>query len=78
MASQVVRKLEAKGLLDREVDPGDTRASRLRLTPEGADLARQAITVVEEVDAQFFEADAATITPLLQRLIERAPARPQH
>jgi hypothetical protein len=34
--------------------------------------------VVEEVDAQFFEADAATITPLLQRLIERAPARPQH
>jgi DNA-binding MarR family transcriptional regulator len=78
MASQVVRKLEAKGLLDREVDPGDTRASRLRLTSEGADLARQAITVVEEVDAQFFEADAATITPLLQRLIERAPARPQH
>jgi DNA-binding MarR family transcriptional regulator len=75
MTSQVVRKLEAKGLLDREVDPGDTRARRLRLTREGASLAQRAITAVEQVDARFFDADAATMTLLLQRLIDHAARR---
>jgi DNA-binding MarR family transcriptional regulator len=44
MTSQVVRKLEAKGLLERQIDPGDTRARRLRLTAEGNRLARRAIS----------------------------------
>jgi DNA-binding MarR family transcriptional regulator len=39
MTSQVVRKLETKLLLRREVDPADTRARLLRLTVEGAALA---------------------------------------
>ena len=38
MTSQVVRRLEAKGLLDRQVDPGDSRARRLRLTAKGQRL----------------------------------------
>jgi DNA-binding MarR family transcriptional regulator len=54
MTSQVVRRLEAKGLLQRQVDPGDSRARRLRLTAEGQRLARRAITAVERADAQFF------------------------
>lgn len=55
MTSQVVRTLEAKGLLVREVDPADTRARRLRVTPAGAQLAPRAMAAVEQVDAAFFE-----------------------
>jgi len=69
MASQVVRRLEAKGLLEREVDRGDTRARRLRLTAAGAKLAQRAIAAVEQADAQFFGTEAAAITALLQRMI---------
>ncbi|MFD0573240.1 MarR family winged helix-turn-helix transcriptional regulator [Kitasatospora gansuensis] len=39
MTSQVVRTLEAKGLVEREVDPADSRARRLRVTAAGAELA---------------------------------------
>lgn len=55
MTSQVVRSLERKGLVEREVDPADTRARRLRVTRRGARLAPRAIAVVEQVDAEFFE-----------------------
>jgi DNA-binding MarR family transcriptional regulator len=55
MTSQVVRKLEDKGLLVRETDPADTRAKLLRVTPAGAELARRAISVVETTDAEFFQ-----------------------
>ncbi len=69
MTSQVVRKLQAKGLLDREVDPADTRARRLRLTPAGAVLASRAIAAVEPVDAQFFDGEADVMTAALQHLV---------
>jgi DNA-binding MarR family transcriptional regulator len=69
MTSQVLRRLEAKGLLERQVDPGDTRARRLRLTAKGQRLARRAIVAVEQADAQFFGTEAAAITALLQRMI---------
>jgi DNA-binding MarR family transcriptional regulator len=54
MTSQVVRSLEAKGLLEREVDATDTRARRLHVTRRGARLAPRAIAVVERADAEFF------------------------
>jgi DNA-binding MarR family transcriptional regulator len=60
MTSQVLRSLERKGLVEREVDPDDTRARRLRVTRRGARLAPRAIAVVEGVDAEFFSAVAAT------------------
>ena len=69
MTSQVVRRLEAKGLLQRTVDPTDTRARRLRPTPAGARLARRAINAVEDVDARFFNREADAMTPILQRLV---------
>lgn len=68
MTSEVVRKLEAKALLTREVDASDTRARRLRPTAAGARLARVAIEAVEQVDADFFEREP-DLTPLLQRLL---------
>jgi DNA-binding MarR family transcriptional regulator len=36
MTSQVVRKLEARGLLTRTPDVIDSRIERLAVTPEGA------------------------------------------
>jgi DNA-binding MarR family transcriptional regulator len=74
MTSQVIRKLEAKGLIERETDAGDTRAKRLRVTEAGTTLALRAITAVEEADAAFFRpltsagTPAADITALLRRL----------
>jgi DNA-binding MarR family transcriptional regulator len=55
MASQVLRVLEGKGLVERAVDPSDTRAKLLRVTDAGADLAPLAIAAVERADARFFE-----------------------
>jgi DNA-binding MarR family transcriptional regulator len=69
MTSQVVRRLEAKGLVERTVDPLDTRARRLRPTRAGARLARRAIVAVESVDARFFEGEVDAVTPILQRLV---------
>ena len=54
-AAQVLRTLEQKGLVEREVDPSDTRAKRLSVTAAGAALAPRAIAAVEDVDAQFFQ-----------------------
>src|SRR5437764_4209733 len=69
MRSQVVRRLEAKGLIERTVDPADTRARRLRPTRDGARLARRAIVAVEDVDARFFDREADAMTAVLQRLV---------
>ncbi|MEE9095358.1 MarR family winged helix-turn-helix transcriptional regulator [Pseudarthrobacter phenanthrenivorans] len=71
MASQVLRTLEGKGLIERDVDPADTRAKRLRVTAAGAELAPRAIAAVELADAQFFQpvpvADAITMLRSLSR-----------
>jgi DNA-binding MarR family transcriptional regulator len=55
MTSEVVRTLERKGLVRRDVDPRDTRARRVRVTDRGAELAPRAIAAVERVDAELFE-----------------------
>jgi DNA-binding MarR family transcriptional regulator len=55
MTSQVLRALESKGLIEREVDPADTRAKRLRVTESGTELAPRAVAAVEQVDARFFQ-----------------------
>ena len=76
MTSEVVRKLEAKGLLQREVDPADTRARRLRITPQGAKVALAAIAEVERAGAAFFRPVAESgiggdrIAAALRRLAE--------
>ncbi|MEU0052559.1 MarR family transcriptional regulator [Streptomyces sp. NPDC006184] len=71
MTSQVLRALESKGLIEREVDPADTRAKRLRVTSVGAELAPRAIAAVENVDARFFQpvAHDEAVT-LLKRLAD--------
>jgi DNA-binding MarR family transcriptional regulator len=56
MTSQVTRKLEARGLLERAPDPADGRARRLRPTPAGLALVGRALTDVEAADEAFFAA----------------------
>jgi DNA-binding MarR family transcriptional regulator len=71
MTSQVVRSLERKGLLVREVDPADTRARRLRVTRRGGRLAPRAIALVEQVDAAFFDGVRPTDAVYLLRRLAR-------
>jgi DNA-binding MarR family transcriptional regulator len=75
MTSQVLRSLERKGLIEREVDTADTRARRLRVTGRGARLAPRAIAIVEQVDSRFF-ADLSKREALrfLRRLAQRPDA----
>jgi DNA-binding MarR family transcriptional regulator len=73
MTSQVLRKLETKGLIRRETDPADTRAKRLRVTGRGAELAAAALAAVEAADAAFFQAtpDSAALLAMLRPLARR-------
>ncbi len=73
MTSQVLRTLERKGLIEREVDAADTRARRVRVTERGAALAPRAIAIVEAVDAEFF----ADVPQAAALRVLRLLARPQ-
>lgn len=71
MTSQVLRALEARGLVERRPHPQDGRARALAVTPEGRRLANQAVADVEACDAGFFAAlgpEAAAFTAALRRL----------
>jgi DNA-binding MarR family transcriptional regulator len=71
MTSQVVRSLERKKLIEREVDAADTRARRLHVTKRGAELAVRAITIVEQVDSEFFaDVSARQALSFLRRLVQ--------
>ncbi len=81
MASQVIRTLERKGLITREIDSADTRARRLVVTEAGAALAPIAIGVVEAVDqallTQLSKSDAHAFTNALRQLRRHPPEERQ-
>jgi DNA-binding MarR family transcriptional regulator len=54
MTSQVVRALEARGLVTRSGHPDDRRAILVSVTPAGIALTNRAIGAVESVDDAFF------------------------
>jgi DNA-binding MarR family transcriptional regulator len=54
MTSQVVRALQAKGLITRQPDEHDPRALRLGLTSRGERVAQQALGAVESADEAYF------------------------
>ncbi len=71
MTSDLVRKLEERGLMRRTEHPHDSRARSIRLTAAGKRLVGEVVPVVENVDQTFFEglgAEAATFGALLRRL----------
>ena len=73
-ASRHVRHLEDGGFLARTGDPGDRRASRVRLTPKGraalARAMRARAAVVDRAIADWPEQDRATLTTLMTRLAD--------
>ena len=71
MTSQVLRVLEARGLVERAVHPDDKRAWSLTATTAGVKLANRANAAVEACDREFFSAlrgDRAAFTAGLRRL----------
>ena len=69
MTSDVVGRLEAKGLIARETDPQDSRAKVIRITATGTAAVRKAIVAIEAADAAFFgPVDEAQLVGLLQQL----------
>lgn len=54
MTSQVLRALEAEGLLERHGDPADGRIKRLTVTPAGRAAAGHALEAVDRLDREFF------------------------
>ncbi len=73
MASQVIRRLEGKGLLRRGGGRIRHEGQAIDAYRGGAGLASRAIDAVETVDAQFFGGEADNITAILRRLAGRAP-----
>jgi DNA-binding MarR family transcriptional regulator len=73
-ASRHVRHLENEGYLARTGDPGDRRASRVRLTPKGrgalARAMRARVVVVDRAIADWPDADRATLATLMTRLAD--------
>jgi len=56
MTSQVLRRLEARGLVTRAPDERDSRARRLGLTDAGRTLLSGALADVEAADSAVFSA----------------------
>lgn len=54
MTSQVLRRLERQGLVERRTDARDTRAKLVSVTHRGRTVAIEAIECVEGADADFF------------------------
>ena len=78
MTSEVLRKLEAKGLIVRTVDAADPRARKIRVPERGGELATAAVTAVEAVDAAFFRAvpDTGALLAMLAPLAHRGDREP--
>jgi DNA-binding MarR family transcriptional regulator len=68
MTSKIVRGLDERGLLTRQPDDNDARVLRVRLTPAGRELTRQAIDAATELDAQFFGKDPEKLRATLHRI----------
>jgi DNA-binding MarR family transcriptional regulator len=64
MTSQVLRKLEAAGLVERNPHPRDSRARLLAVTRQGRAKLQAALQDVEAADARFFKDPAAVIAAL--------------
>ncbi|MGI8429605.1 MAG: MarR family winged helix-turn-helix transcriptional regulator [Solirubrobacteraceae bacterium] len=76
MTSQVARKLEARGLLERHADHADSRVRELCLTPPGRALLGAALADVETADEIHFDAlgdQLQTFIAALTRLDSRRP-----
>lgn len=68
MTSEVLRTLEARGLVTRAPHPTDRRARSVLVTEAGGRLADRAARLVDVVEARFFEAGLPAFGPLSKAL----------
>lgn len=69
--SHCVSSLEAKGLLQRKIDPDDARAYQLALKPQGKRCALRVIAALDKLQRQFeAEIGEAALTEMLKTLKE--------
>ena len=54
MTSKVIRSLEMKDFLKRDIHANDKRALRVSITKEGKKTLRKAINIVDEFEKKFF------------------------
>jgi DNA-binding MarR family transcriptional regulator len=80
MTSELVRKLEERGLILRTDHPRDSRARSIRLTAEGKRFVAQVVPIVEAVDRAFFERLGANVEAFvaLLRMFGSAAAKQDH
>jgi DNA-binding MarR family transcriptional regulator len=75
MTSQVLRRLESRGLLERQPDPADARTRRLVLTAAGRALVADALAAVEQADHEFFAPLGAQLPAFVRDLASLAGTR---
>lgn len=68
MTSQVLRALEAKGMVERAAHPTDRRARILSITEAGLTVVNHANVAVEAADAGFFAALGGQAAPFTRAL----------
>ena len=75
MTSQVLRSLEAAGLVERHADPSDARIKRLTVTAAGRAAAARALAAVDAARHVFFgpAGDRDDLVALLLTLAGRDP-----
>ena len=70
--TRLTRDLERKGVIKREPDPNDARATLLSLTPAGQSFLKEARAVLNDVvqttAADLTEEEVGTLVSLLRRL----------
>nr|WP_232291718.1 MarR family transcriptional regulator [Frankia sp. QA3] len=73
MTSEILRKLESRGLVRRGTDTQDTRAKVVIVTEAGAVLARRAVMVMEQADAEFFAGISGSFVDQMRELAAFVP-----
>lgn len=72
--STILRTLTSKGLVERKVDETDKRHLTLELTPDGRELAYEALERIAEIHDNFFKSftneESAQLVAQLSRLLE--------
>lgn len=69
--TRMIRALEAKGLLTREISPEDKRVSLVSLTPKGAEVVDELTEVVAEVVGEILAPLSPAETQRLKDLFAR-------
>ena len=79
--SQILRALEAAGLVTRREHPSDPRAKAIVVTPAGREKARLAVVAVEDTDAEFFRpigASTGRLVKMFRALVEEGAGEDPH